>query len=150
MVRARFDFDRQNDQGVAREKGATPAETMERLREVVGRTTTPPAPLDSRLVEEVVHGEDVRRPLGLVRVYPPETVERALRHQLKTSVALGGGRQYVVGVRLRATDTDLVVGDGAEAAGPLVSLLLVASGRTAGLDDLTGPGVGRLRAALTS
>lgn len=151
MVRARFDFDRQNDQGVAREKGATPAETLERLREVVGRTTTPPAPLDSRLVEEVVHGEDVRRPLGLVRNYPPETVERALRHQLRTSVALGGGKQYVAGLRLRATDTDtgLVIGDGEEVAGPLVSLLMVASGRTAGLDDLTGPGVERLRAALT-
>ena len=149
MVRARFDFDRQNDQGVAREKGATPAETLDRLREVAGRTTTPPAPLDSRLVEEVAHGEDVRRPLGLVRAYPPETVERALRHQVRTSVALGGGRQYVAGVRLRATDTDVVVGDGAEAAGPLVSLLLVASGRTAGLDDLAGPGVERLRAALT-
>ena len=64
MVRARFDFDRQNDQGVAREKGATPADTLQRLRDVAGRKTTPPAPLDSRLVEEVVHGEDVRRPLG--------------------------------------------------------------------------------------
>src|SRR6476661_7728255 len=73
MVRARFDFDRQNDAGVAREKGATPAETLDRLRAVVGRRTTPPAPLDSRLVEEVVHGEDVRRPLD----YPTETVERA-------------------------------------------------------------------------
>lgn len=77
MVRARFDFDRQNDQGVAREKGATPAETLDRLREVAGRTSTPPAPLDSRLVEEVVHGEDIRRPLGLVRDYPDETVTRA-------------------------------------------------------------------------
>ena len=83
MVRARFDFDRQNDAGVAREKGATPAETLDRLRAVVGRRTTPPAPLDSRLVEEVVHGEDVRRPLGLRRDYPTETVERALAHQLQ-------------------------------------------------------------------
>lgn len=74
MVRARFDFDRQNDAGVAREQGATPAETLDRLRAVAGRRTTPPAPLDSRLVEEVVHGEDVRRPLGLRRDYPVESV----------------------------------------------------------------------------
>ena len=37
MVRARFDFDRQNDAGIAREKGATPADTLDRLRAVVGR-----------------------------------------------------------------------------------------------------------------
>lgn len=148
MVRARFDFDRQNATGVAREKGATPAVTLERLREVVGRRTTPPAPLDSRLVEEVVHGEDVRRPLGITRDYPTEAVERALAHQLRTSVAMGGGKQYAEGLRLRATDADVAVGQGDEAAGPLVSLLLVSAGRAAGLDDLTGPGVGRLGAAL--
>lgn len=149
MVRARFDFDRQNDTGVAREKGATTEVTLQRLREVAGRTTTPPAPLDSRLVEEVVHGEDIRRPLGLVRDYPVESVERALRHQARTSVALGGGKQLLAGVRLRATDADVVVGEGADVAGPLVSLLLVSAGRTAGLADLSGPGLGRLSAGLS-
>lgn len=149
MVRARFDFDRQNDNGVARWKGATPAETLDRLRAVASRRTTPPAPLDSRLVEEVVHGEDVRRPLGIGRDYPTEAVERALRHQLRTSVALGGGKQYAEGLRLRATDADVASGEGEEVAGPLVSLLLVSAGRVAGLDDLQGPGVDRLRAALT-
>lgn len=149
MVRARFDFDRQNDQGVAREKGATPAETLDRLRAAAGRTSTPPAPLDSRLVEEVAHGEDVRRPLGLVRDYPLEAVERALRHQVRTSVALGGGKQHVAGLQLRATDADLTIGEGPEVAGPTLSLLLVASGRAVALDDLTGPGVERLRAALS-
>src|SRR6478735_2185201 len=145
MVRARFDFDRQNDAGVAREKGATPAETLDRLRAVVGRRTTPPAPLDSRLVEEVVHGEDVRRPLD----YPTETVERALAHQLRTSVGLGGGKQRAAGLRLVATDADWSHGEGPEARGPLVSLLMVVSGRDAALEDLTGPGLDRLEAALT-
>jgi uncharacterized protein (TIGR03083 family) len=148
MVRARFDFDRQNDQGVARWKGATPAETLDRLRAVAGRRTTPPAPLDSRLVEEVVHGEDVRRPLGLVRDYPQDAVERALAHQLRTSVGMGGGKQRVAGVRLVATDTGTTYGDGAEARGPLVSLLMVVSGRRQALDDLDGPGATRLRQVL--
>jgi uncharacterized protein (TIGR03083 family) len=149
MVRARFDFDRQNDQGVAREKGATPAETLQRLRAVAGRTTTPPAPLDSRLVEEVVHGEDVRRPLGIARAYPAEAVERALAYQLRTSVGVGGGRQRAAGLRLRATDAELSHGDGPEVSGPVVSLLLVVSGRAQALDDLTGPGLGQLRAGLS-
>ena len=150
MVRARFDFDRQNDAGVAREKGATPAETLDRLRAVMGRRTTPPAPLDSRLVEEVVHGEDVRRPLGIRRDYPSEAVTRALAHQLKTSVALGGGRQRAAGVRLRASDVDVAVGDGPEVSGPVVSLLMVVSGRAQALEDLTGPGLPRLEASIAS
>ncbi|MGW0775828.1 maleylpyruvate isomerase family mycothiol-dependent enzyme, partial [Streptomyces sp. NPDC002835] len=65
MARARFDFDRQNARGVERERGATPEETLERFRRAAPRKSTPPAPIDSRLVEEVVHGEDIRRPLGL-------------------------------------------------------------------------------------
>jgi uncharacterized protein (TIGR03083 family) len=150
MARARFDFDRQNDQGVAREKGATPADTLERLRAVAGRRTTPPAPLDSRLVEEVVHGEDIRRPLGVRRDYPTETVERALVHQLRTPVALGGGKQRAAGLRLVASDVDWSHGEGAEVSGPLVSLLMVVSGRAEALDDLTGPGLDRLEGALTS
>ncbi|GAA5106833.1 maleylpyruvate isomerase family mycothiol-dependent enzyme [Alloalcanivorax gelatiniphagus] len=149
MVRARFDFDRQNDQGVAREKGATLAETLDRLRAVTGRRTTPPAPLDSRLVEEVVHGEDVRRPLGLTRDYPQEAVERALAHQLRTSVGLGGGKQRAAGLRLRATDADTSHGHGPQVSGPLVSLLLAVSGRTQALEDLSGPGLGQLAAGLS-
>lgn len=148
MVRARFDFDRQNDTGVAREKGVTPVETLHRLRAVAGRRTTPPAPLDSRLVEEVVHGEDVRRPLGIRRDYPTETVERALAHQLRTSVGLGGGKQRAAGLRLVATDVDWTHGDGPDVDGPLVSLLMVVSGRAEALDDLAGPGLSRLGVAL--
>lgn len=144
LARARFDFDRQNAMGVARELGETFADTLDGLRAVTHRRTGPPVHVDSRLVEEVVHGEDIRRPLRIVRRYQPEAVERALRYQLRTSVSMGGARQRVDGLRLRATDADIVVGDGPEVRGPALSLLLVASGRTAALTDLDGPGLGRL------
>ena len=133
MVRARFDFDRQNDQGVERERGGTPAETLERLREVATRTSTPPAPLDSRLVEEVVHGEDIRRPLGIKRAYPSEAVVRSLRYQARTPVSLGGAKQRIAAIRLRATDADVSIGAGPEVSGPALSLLMVISGRKAAL-----------------
>src|SRR5215203_4385684 len=87
---ARFDFDLQNARGVQRHRGASPQETLERLRRVASRRSTPPAPLDSRLVEEVVHGEDIRRPLGITRDYPAEAVVRSLRYQARTSVSFGG------------------------------------------------------------
>src|SRR5690606_21320850 len=65
LARAGFGFRRENERGVRRHRGATHRETLERLRSATGRTSTPPAPLDSRLVEAVVHGEDIRRSVGL-------------------------------------------------------------------------------------
>lgn len=147
LARARFDFDRQNSVGVARERGATPQETLERLRRAASRTSTPPAPLDSRLVEEIVHGEDIRRPLGLTRTYPAEAVARSLRLQARTPASFGGAKEILARVRLTATDTDLTLGTGPEATGPALSLLLAVSGRRPALDDLGGPGLAALAAA---
>ncbi|QDQ15481.1 maleylpyruvate isomerase family mycothiol-dependent enzyme [Streptomyces spectabilis] len=146
LVRARFDFDRQNVRGVERERGATPGETLERLRRAASRTSTPPAPLDSRLVEEVVHGEDIRRPVGLTRAYPPEAVGRALRLQTRTPASFGGAKELTARVRFTATDTDLAIGTGPEVKGPALALLLAVSGRRAALTELEGPGVPTLTA----
>ncbi len=148
LARARFDFDRQNAVGVARHRGDNPAETLARLRAVATRTSTPPAPLVSRIVEEVVHGEDVRRPLGLRRDYPADAVEEALRLQVRTSASFGGARELVAAVRLAATDADVTIGEGPEVTGPLLSLLLAVSGRTVALEDLSGAGVPALTDAL--
>lgn len=144
MIRARFDFDRQNAQGVERERGATPGETLARLRQVATRTSTPPAPLDSRIVEEVVHGDDIRRPLGIERSYSSEAVLRSLRYQARTSVSFGGAKQRVAAIRLHATDEDVSIGDGSEVRGPALSLLMAISGRKVALRDLDGPGVSAL------
>ncbi|WP_432115712.1 maleylpyruvate isomerase family mycothiol-dependent enzyme [Streptomyces sp. S1] len=146
LARARFDFDRQNALGVARERGATPGETLERLRRVASRRSTPPAPLDSRLVEEVVHGEDIRRPLGLTRAYPPPAVVRALRLQARTPASFGGAGELLTRVRLSATDAEVRIGAGPEITGPALSLLLAVCGREAALGDLDGPGVAVLSA----
>lgn len=140
-MRARFDFDRQNARGVERERGASPQETLERLRRVASRTTTPPAPLDTRLVEEVVHGEDIRRAVGLVHSYPQEAVVRALRLQARTPASFGGAKELMARVRLTATDVDLSIGEGPDVTGPALSLLLAVSGRRAALDELGGPGL---------
>lgn len=144
MVRARGDFDRQNQRGMERHRGVTPRETLSGLREVAARRTGPPAPVDSRLVEEVLHGEDIRRPLGIWHDYSAEAVERALRYQARVSQGLGGGRQRAERVTLHATDLDLSIGDGPEVRGPAPALLMVISGRSAALPDLEGPGVSLL------
>ncbi|MGW1817290.1 maleylpyruvate isomerase family mycothiol-dependent enzyme [Streptomyces sp. NPDC002125] len=148
LARARFDFDRQNARGVERERGASPRETLERLRRVASRTSTPPAPLDSRLVEEIVHGEDIRRPLGLARSYPKEAVVRSLRLQARTPASFGGAKELVARARLTASDADVSVGEGPEVRGPALSLLLAVSRRRVALDDLEGEGVTALAAAV--
>lgn len=144
LVRARFDFHRLNENGIRRRRGDTPRETLDGLRAAARSTATPPAPLDSRLVEEVVHGEDIRRPLGLARAYPDECVRRAIHSMATTPSSLGGGRDTVARVTFAADDADLVLGDGPVVSGPAVSLLLALSGRRASLEDLSGPGLGTL------
>ncbi len=144
LALARFDFDRQNDLGVRRERRLSARATLERLRGVAERTSTPPAPLDSRIVEEIVHGEDIRRPLGLTRSYPGEAVVRALHHQSGTPVKFGGAKETVSVVRVMATDSDVSIGEGPRVSGPALALLLALSGRRVALAELDGPGVGRL------
>ncbi|CAM3911853.1 maleylpyruvate isomerase family mycothiol-dependent enzyme [Janibacter anophelis] len=145
MARARGNFDRQNQQGMERQRGATPRETLSRLREVAPRRSGPPAPVDSRLVEEVLHGEDIRRPLGIWHDYSAEGVERALRYQARVSEGLGGARQRAERVTLHATDLDVTIGDGPQVRGSALNLLMAISGRDAALKDLEGPGVDLLR-----
>ena len=147
FARAGFDFDRQNARGVERERRTTPRETLEQLRRVASRTSTPPAPLDSRLVEEVVHGEDIRRPLGIIHTYPEEVVVRSLRLQSRTPASFGGAKELVARVRLTATDADVSIGHGPDVSGTALSLLLAVSGRRVALDDLDGPGVGAMASA---
>jgi uncharacterized protein (TIGR03083 family) len=147
LAREGFDFHRQNARGVQRHRGASPQETLSRLARVVSLRSTPPAPLDSRLVEAVVHGEDIRRPLGLTRAYPPEAVVRSLRLQARTPAAFGGAKELVARVRLTATDADVSLGEGPDVRGPALSLLLAVCGRRVALGDLDGPGVAALAAA---
>ncbi|MGW7315633.1 maleylpyruvate isomerase family mycothiol-dependent enzyme [Streptomyces sp. NPDC054865] len=148
LVRARFDFDRQNARGVERARGASPQETLRRLREAATRRSTPPAPLDSRLVEEIVHGEDIRRPLGIAHRYPQEAALRALRLQTRTPASFGGAKELVTRVRLTAEDAGLTIGTGPDVEGPALSLLLAVTGRRVALDDLAGPGLPTLAAGI--
>ena len=61
------------------------------------------------------------------------------------SNVLIGGKRRVEGVTLQATDTDWSHGSGPLVSGPVMALVLATTGRTAALDQLTGPGVGVLR-----
>ena len=140
MITARFDFDRDNALGVTRERTEDPCATLTEFRAVLRRRTGPPAALPTRLVEAFVHGEDIRRPLGISRAYPGAHIVTALNYQLKTSVKIGGGKEIAAGWRLVATDEAFTYGTGPEVRGPAIVLLLAVSGRPVNPEELSGPG----------
>lgn len=149
LARARFDFDRQNARGVERARGASPRETLERLRQAAARTSTPPAPLDEAgWWRKSCTERTFMRPLGIVRSYPEEAVVRSLRLQVRTPASFGGAREIVAHTRLTASDADLSIGEGPEVSGPVLSLLLAVSRRRVALDDLDGPGLAALAGAI--
>ncbi|ONI91488.1 hypothetical protein ALI144C_00985 [Actinosynnema sp. ALI-1.44] len=141
---ARFDFDRYNNNAVARERTGDPQRTLDAFRAVSHRTTSAPVPKATRLVETFVHGEDIRRPLGIDRDYPVEHVVAALRFQLRTGVSTGGGKERAQGLRLVATDAGIDSGDGPEVRGTALALLLAVSGRPIDSGELAGPGVSQI------
>ncbi|MCU7707116.1 maleylpyruvate isomerase family mycothiol-dependent enzyme [Streptomyces albidoflavus] len=144
VIRCRFDFDWQVAVRLTEQLGATPAETLERFRSVVASTTKPPLPVVAMLGETLVHGEDIRRPLGLRRDHPVEVVTRvAAYYQGSDQVVVA--RSRVAGLRLVADDGPFTSGTGPLVSGPTLALVMAMTGRTACCDDLDGEGVELLR-----
>ncbi|MBU6530395.1 maleylpyruvate isomerase family mycothiol-dependent enzyme [Streptomyces mayonensis] len=144
VVRCRFDFDRQVAMRLAEQLGATADETLERFRRVVSSTTKPPLPAIAMLGETIVHGEDVRRPLGIRRDHPAGVVT-AVAEYYRGSDLVVVARKRVAGLRLAADDGPFAAGSGPLVSGPTLSLVMAMTGRAAHCDDLEGEGVEILR-----
>ncbi|MGI8668062.1 MAG: maleylpyruvate isomerase family mycothiol-dependent enzyme [Jatrophihabitans sp.] len=144
LARVGFDFHRYMGTLVAVEGAGGPEATLAEFRAVQHRTSSPPAPPTTWLGEAFVHGEDIRRPLGIAHDYPLPAVTRVIGFYAKLNALLGSKRR-LAGIMLRASDTDFVLGTGPAVEGPAISLLMVTAGRRAALDDLSGPGVAVLR-----
>nr|MDT0662132.1 maleylpyruvate isomerase family mycothiol-dependent enzyme [Micromonospora sp. DSM 115978] len=144
VIRCRFDFDRQVAMRLAEQLGATPAETLDRFRAAVTSTTKPPLPTIAMLGETIVHGQDIRRPLGIRRDHPITTLTRVARYYSGTDlVVLAKGR--IGGLRLVATDGPFAAGSGLPVSGGTLALIMAMTGRVAYCDELQGAGVATLR-----
>ncbi|MGH3125910.1 MAG: maleylpyruvate isomerase family mycothiol-dependent enzyme [Streptosporangiaceae bacterium] len=143
LIAAGFRFSVFTDRGARKLAVIGPDELVRRLRARTSTTNHPPAPVLAMLGEIVVHGQDIRRPLGL-KHQPPEAALTAVADSWKNSNLLIGAKRRISGLRLRATDTGWAHGDGPEVSGPLLSLILAMTGRHAVLPDLTGDGVAEL------
>lgn len=94
------------------------------------------------LTDNMIHQQDIRRPLGLARTIDPERLRVALDFARWAPLIRGAWR--TCGVRLVATDLDWSAGKGPDVRGPGEALLMVMAGRRAALDDLEGPGKAKL------
>jgi uncharacterized protein (TIGR03083 family) len=121
----------------------------DRLRQRTTTTNHPPAPVMAMLGEVVVHGEDIRRPVGLPGTVADDAANACLQMYTKASFPVGG-KKRIGGLRLVATDTGWSYGAGPEVSGPALSLLLAMTGRPAGLDDLSGDGAAELGQRVTA
>jgi uncharacterized protein (TIGR03083 family) len=142
---ARFDFDLHNARRLAEHRGATPADTLERFRGVIPSTTSPLGPTAAWLGEVVVHAQDIRRPLGLLRTPPVDVVTPVAEFFARRDFAVRS-RSAVNGLRLEATDGSFATGAGPLVSGTTLALTMAMAGRGAYCDNLAGPGVPELRA----
>ncbi|GAA4915238.1 uncharacterized protein (TIGR03083 family) [Nonomuraea thailandensis] len=145
VIRCRFDFDKQVAMRLAEHLGADGAETLRRFERVVTSTTSPPLPAVAMLGETIVHGEDIRRPLGIRRDYPIGTVTRVAEYYRRSDLVVQA-KGRIGGLRLVASDGPFETGSGAVVSGRTVALVMAMTGRVAHCDELEGDGVPILRA----
>jgi uncharacterized protein (TIGR03083 family) len=131
---------------VARRPAANLAATLRRLADHPFKA--PRVGYPGQLTDLQVHGQDMRRPLGLPADLDPD------RLRLSLDFLTGGrapgfvARGRLTGLRLEATDLPWSWGDGAVLTGPAEALMMAVTARPVALADLSGPGVDRLAARL--
>ena len=148
IVQCGFNFDRANDK-ITRKIAEQPVEAIvETLRANAEHRFTPPTMgAEAPLTDAIVHGQDIRRPLGLIRDFPEAHLVRSL------DFVTGKQRGFVPkgrldGLRFEATDVGWSSGAGAELRGSGEAVLLAITGRGQVLDELEGDGAEILRGRL--
>jgi uncharacterized protein (TIGR03083 family) len=127
----------------------TAAELAARLRRHADDVFSPPVVgLPGQLTDLQVHGQDIRRPLGLPHGLRLERLRASLDFLTGGRAPGFTPRKRPAGLRFEATDLDWAWGSGPVLAGPAEVLMMALTGRTVVLGELDGPGVAELRVRL--
>ena len=121
----------------------SPREIIERIRARTTTTNKPPAAAMAMLGEVVVHGNDIRQPLGIDDDTSKEA-KLACLEMFKGSNFPVPAKRAIAGLHLHATDADWSYGSGPDVNGPLVALLMAMATRPLAT-TLSGDGVATLR-----
>ena len=148
LVRSRFSFARANRLMVARQAARPSQDIVADLRRFAdGRFAPPGFGSVAPLTDVLVHGQDIRIPLGLATDRPLEPWKDSLDFLVTKKARRGFVANALPGLRFSATDLDWSYGEGAgnEVSGPAIALALALLGRPALIDQLEGPGMPALR-----
>jgi uncharacterized protein (TIGR03083 family) len=147
LLRARGDFNRMSrDTAIRHARTREDDRLLHELNLTVGSrfTAVGTTPID-RLLDLLVHGQDIAVALGITHPMPTAAAQASLeriwhpRFPFRASTRLAG-------LHLHATDTGWTAGTGSLVEAPVSALLLLATGRTsAALPQLGGDGAELLR-----
>ncbi|MCF0092403.1 maleylpyruvate isomerase family mycothiol-dependent enzyme [Micromonospora sp. MH99] len=103
-----------------------------------------------QLTDLQVHGQDIRRPLGLPHDLRPDRLATSLDFLVhRRAIGFFVPRGLTDGLRFEATDIGWASGRGRAVQGAAEAVMLALTGRPAVLGELSGDGVARLRERIT-
>ncbi|MCW2816365.1 MAG: hypothetical protein JWN84_3820 [Nocardioides sp.] len=150
MVRARGNPDRLSVAMAAKRAQRSSAELVEGLRSGATSTKAPPVVgLIGPYTDALVHGEDIRVPLGVVDDGPAERWSTTLDFLMTPRARAGFLSSARPALTYAATDSTWTGGAGPRVEAPAAALALALLGRTPRLGELVGPGSAVLRAHAT-
>jgi uncharacterized protein (TIGR03083 family) len=124
----------------------TTAEVVAALRDRAEDRWAPPVlGIIGPYSDALIHGEDIRVPLGLTDDRAPDRWQPTLDFLVGRKARTGFVDGRVPDLWYQATDTEWQHGTADVVSGPAGALALALTGRTARLDELDGPGAEELR-----
>jgi uncharacterized protein (TIGR03083 family) len=138
IAASRFDFARAVDRLTGELVQRPIEEIVQQLRQHADDRRHPPGRPLAPLTDLIVHGEDVRRPLGIPREVPIDRSIAAMRFITSGRATGFIPRDRLSGFKLVATDVDRSWGLGQVVHGPVIDLLMAAMGRREAFTQLGG------------
>ena len=114
------------------------------------RWTPPGIGPEAPLIDILMHTLDICHPLLISHIIEPARLRHALDFLVSRKSRIFTKPDRIAGLHLVSDDLEWAWGDGLEVRGKAQNVMMALGGRTAMLDDLTGPGVPQLRARLLS
>jgi uncharacterized protein (TIGR03083 family) len=122
------------------------SDIVEELRANAGHHFTPPGMgAEAPLADIVIHGQDIRRPLGLQRQVPGDEARVILDLLVSKQGKFARPHGGLDGLRFEATDIDWSSGSGPVVTGGAEALLMAVGGRVIAVEDLAGDGIEEFR-----
>lgn len=149
ILAAGFRPDVHNERRLLEHLGPTPEDTRHRFEGVIDAEVAPTGDTAAYLGEVMVHGEDIRRPLGIAAAVDVGMWTAVAEFYARRDFTVSS-RTLTAGLRLEADDGPFRAGRGSEVTGTTLALVMAMAGRRDYLDELNGAGLDALRERIGS